>query len=400
MNQSRSFITLIVLTGISLAGFSFVWPLTTLYVTHVLGLPITVGGAVLALEAASGMAGSFVGGILFDRMSGKWLMGCCSILVAAASFSLVVWHAWMMFLFSYAVINVSMGALVTAINSAVGQVYEGADRKGYNVIYISRNVGVSVGVALGGLVASASFMYAFLLNGLCFSLIPLIVWIGLRHTPLQVKDSPQRMTTSLRVIRSRQSMLLILGLGSLFTMVSYMQWQSTLSVYMQDLGKPLGLYSLLWTLNGILALVLQPLSSYVTRYIPSERLQLLAGEFVFVLSFVVLIVTPSTMGFITAMILATVAEVMVWPMIPAITASIAPNGKSGFYQGMMNMFSSAGRLFGPITGSLLYQWKGAAFMLWIMALVYLVALLCFACCKSRQVLNDNASSTIESHQLV
>lgn len=345
---------------------------------------MSIAGLVLTMEAAAGMVGSFVGGILFDRWNGKRLMVMNSLAVSLASLSLVLFHTWWTFLVSYAVINLCIGAMVTSVNAAVSQILPAGDRRAFNLVYISRNVGVSAGVALGGLVASASFTYAFILNGMCFAVLPLIIWIGLgpvafqrsKRTRSKIKAALETETNS-----TRKFMFLMLGCGGLFTMIAYMQWQSTISVYMQSLGQPLTLYSLLWAVNGILAIALQPLSHHLVRWIPSERGQSVAGGFIFILSFVVLILVHSSVGFLFSMVIATIAEVVLWPLIPAMTAQLAPEGKAGFYQGTMNVFTSGGRLVGPLTGALLYQWIGAVSMLIIMTAMYLIAVVCFFYCR-------------------
>lgn len=53
--------------------------------------------------------------------------------------------------------------------------------------------------------------------------------------------------------------LLILSSSSVLCWLAYSQWSATISSYTQDLGLGLKQYSLLWTINGLLIVVAQPL---------------------------------------------------------------------------------------------------------------------------------------------
>jgi MFS family permease len=54
-----------------------------------------------------------------------------------------------------------------------------------------------------------------------------------------------------------------------------------------------------------------------------------------------------------AMIILTIGEMLIWPAVPTIANSLAPKGREGFYQGIVNSTATGGRMIGPFIGGLL-----------------------------------------------
>ncbi len=80
---------------------------------------------------------------------------------------------------------------------------------------------------------------------------------------------------------------------------------------------------------------------------------MLVGVIVFALSYAVLTQAEMFTMFLVAMIILTVGEMFVWPAVPSIANELAPEGKSGFYQGIVNSVSTGGRMVGPFIGGLI-----------------------------------------------
>jgi hypothetical protein len=66
--------SMLVLAGgvfINMTGFSFVWPLTMIYLTQGWGESSSTAGVVMMLEAGAGALGSMSGGLIYDKIGGK-----------------------------------------------------------------------------------------------------------------------------------------------------------------------------------------------------------------------------------------------------------------------------------------------------------------------------------------
>lgn len=371
---------------INMTGFSFIWPLTTIYITQVFGRSLSVAGLILMLQAGAGIIGSFLGGIMHDRLGGRTTQMLSSTLAACCTFSLALYSPWVWFVAMMICINFLIGMLITSLNAMAGNIWPEGGRKPFNLLYIANNIGVALGCTLGGMVADLSFMYTFAANSLTFVLFFLLIWKGMPADAPSTAASTVPATEEKRIQKSHCKQtsvslpLLLLSIGMMFCFVCYIQWQSTIPVYMKSLGLSLSSYSLLWTINGLLIILIQPFSSMlVQRWIPSLPKQLIYGVLLYILSFIVLALQESQfVYFIVAMVIMTLGEILVWPGVPAAAAKLATEDNQGFYQGMISGFSYAGRMIGPLVGGYLYDNHSPQVMFTAMITFFLLSLIGFS----------------------
>lgn len=113
-------------------------------------------------------------------------------------------------------------------------------------------------------------------------------------------------------------------------------------------------YSILWTINGFLIVLMQPLMAIVVKkWVKTLKAQLLVGVTVFAAAFAVLTGAEVFTGFLVAMLILTVGELFVWPAVPTIANKMAPKGREGFYQGIVNSVATGGRMIGPLFGGII-----------------------------------------------
>ena len=151
--------------------------------------------------------------------------------------------------------------------------------------------------------------------------------------------------------------LLTLCVGYLLCWVGYVQWASTIAPYTQDLGVSLRQYSLIWTINGALIVLGQPLiGKIVKHWVKTSKLQIIVGTIIFAISFFILTFAGQFTAFAVAMVIMTIGEMLVWPAVPTIADQLAPKGREGFYQGIVNSTATGGRMIGPILGGILVDY--------------------------------------------
>ncbi|MGZ0086789.1 MFS transporter [Caldibacillus thermoamylovorans] len=170
---------LLVGMALNVTGGSFLWPLNTIYLHEQLDQPLAVAGAVLMLNSGGSVIGSLIGGVLFDRIGGfrALLIGACVTMAASAGLS--VWHGWPHYAVFLALIGIGSGIVFPVASAYAGALWPEGGRRAFNALYVAQNVGVAIGSALGGLVASYSFSFVFLANSLLYAAFLLIVTIGL-----------------------------------------------------------------------------------------------------------------------------------------------------------------------------------------------------------------------------
>lgn len=78
--------------------------------------------------------------------------------------------------------------------------------------------------------------------------------------------------------------------------------------------------------------------------------------------------------YLTAMVILTVGEMLVWPAVPTIANQLAPKGKEGFYQGFVNSAATGGRMIGPLLGGVLVDQYGMSVLLLILMVLLVVSI--------------------------
>lgn len=368
---------LLVGMALNVTGASFLWPLNTIYLHEQLGQPLAVAGVVLMLNAGGSVIGSLAGGFLFDRIGGFRVLLVGAVLTMTALAGLSVWHDWPHYAMFLAFVGIGSGVVFPAASAYAGVIWPEGGRRAFNALYVAQNIGVAVGSALGGLVASYSFSLVFFANLLLYAAFLFTVVVGLRCVPLpplRRKEREGRKGDGTPRAHIRALVLLCAGYGLCW--LSYVQWSTTIAAYTRELSIPVHHYSLLWTINGALIVLAQPLlSAVIRRFMPTLKRQIVIGFLIFAVSFAMLLGAHSFAEFAASMIVLTIAEMIVWPAIPAAVNELAPLGRAGFYQGIVNGTATAGRMIGPVIGGSIADLFGMKLLIMMLVLFALLAVL-------------------------
>ncbi|MEH6942691.1 MDR family MFS transporter [Bacillus sp. JJ722] len=361
---------------INVTGSSFLWPLNTIYLHEHLGKSLSVAGLVLMANAGATVLGNLLGGVLFDKIGGYRSILVGAITTLAALIGLTFNHTWPLYVWWLVIIGFGSGLIFPAMYAMAGTVWKEGGRRAFNAVYVAQNLGVAVGSALGGLIASFSFDYIFIANTIMYIVFFLLVVFTYRNI-----ESIDVVTTS--VIEEQKAMkndrklyaLLAVCAGYLLCWIGYSQWTSTISAYTQEIGVSLRQYSLLWTINGALIVLGQPfVNKIVYAFMKKVKAQLIVGMFILMASFAVAAFATNFAGFLTAMIVLTVGEMLVWPAVPTIASELSPKGKEGFYQGIVNSTATAGRMVGPLLGGVLVDFYGMQMMFIVLMGLFVLAM--------------------------
>ncbi|MCA1066450.1 MFS transporter [Rossellomorea sp. AcN35-11] len=339
---------------VNVTGASFLWPLNTIYLHENLGKSLSVAGIVLMMNAGASVIGNLVGGTLFDRIGGyRSILSGISITLAALV-GMNIWHGWPHYVVLLTIVGFGSGIVFPSMYAMAGSVWPEGGRKAFNSVYVAQNIGVAVGAASGGLIASFSFNYIFLANLCMYIVFFFIAFFGYRNITVS-GHSPSVLSES-KVIRDKSKLkaLLFICTAYLLCWMGYVQWQSTIATYTQEINISLKQYSFLWTINGAMIVLAQPiLSKVIKRFEHNLKLQIMIGTIIFMVSFAVASISDQFQWFAIAMIILTVGEMLIWPAVPTIANSLAPKGREGFYQGIVNSTATGGRMIGPFIGGVL-----------------------------------------------
>ncbi|MDF0232153.1 MFS transporter [Staphylococcus pseudintermedius] len=355
MNMPKEIWWLVIGMAINITGASFLWPLNTIYMNEELDKSLSTAGLVLMVNSFGMIVGNLLGGTLFDKLGGYRTIMLGTIVSLCATILLNFFHGWPWYAIWLIMLGFGGGMIIPAIYAMAGAVWPQGGRQTFNAIYLAQNIGVALGAALGGFVAELSFNYIFMAN-LAMYVIFFFIALFQFNMDYQATVKHQETLENVAHIQNKKHFTALILLCVMFALcwIAYVQWQTTIASFTQSIGISMSQYSLLWTVNGVLILVGQPLILPIIHLIKGQlKKQLYFGLVVFILSFFVTSFATSFSIFVVGMVIMTFAEMFVWPAVPTIANNLAPKGREGVYQGIVNSASTVGKAFGPLVGGIL-----------------------------------------------
>ncbi|MEH7097629.1 MDR family MFS transporter [Neobacillus vireti] len=370
----RALWLLIIGMAVNVIGSSFLWPLNTIYIHDHLGKSLSVAGIVLMLNSGANVIGNLYGGHLFDKIGGykSIILGIMISLVALVGLS--IWHNWPEYVVFLTIVGFGTGIIFPSMYAMAGSVWKEGGRKSFNALYVAQNVGVAIGASLGGIVADYSFQLIFLANTVMYVIFLLIAVFGYKGISTDAAPQENNELNVTAVSRMNFKALMILCAGYLLCWVSYSQWTTTIASYTQEVNITLTQYSLLWTINGAIIVLGQPLLNGILKYLASSlKRQILIGIGIFIISFIVAGQASAFSGFLAAMVILTIGEMFIWPAVPTIAFALAPKGREGYYQGIVNSTATGGRMIGPVLGGILVDQYNMSTLFTVLILLFIIA---------------------------
>lgn len=355
-------------------GASFIWPLTSVYLNKQLHISLSIIGVVLFCNCAGNILGSIISGRLYDKYNPYPLMLWGLGLDAAVLFLMAAFHGWPEYWVWLTLTGFLGGWNGTLINSVATSLKKYPSRYVFNVLYFSQNLGVVTGTLIVGYLYDFSITLLFVIAALLF----VIAFINavFNYKPI-IAFHKERMAKHKKGEKHKaepmpkrnfiMTMVFFTTLG--VTWLMYMNWESNLSVYMVSLGIPFHLYSLLWTLNAGVIVIMQGILARFPNIFKNLFHQIIFGICMFSLSFITLVFAKDFAHFALSMFILTLGESTAFPAIPAYVNDLSPLTSKGKYQGANMVASGIGRAFGPLFGGLIIDHAGYITFFWVAAIV-------------------------------
>ena len=331
-------------------GAAFLWPLTTMYMHNYLHESLTTAGVVMLLMSICMMVGNYLGGWLFDHWDQYQTAVLGVTISTVAIFTLIFAHGWPWFAVLMMLNSLGDGINMTIVNSYGSLVSDHSSRYVFNYIYMAFNVGVVIGTLAVGVLLPVSVVLVFTVATVFYFLLALVVVFALKvRVPLPPKTPRSREKLASRSHQQALVLIWLILLNFVTIHLSYSLWESVMAVHMTNMGIPFYAYSLLWTLNGVLIIVGQPLVNKLSPYVRLSS-QIMVGILIFAFFFLLLIIARNLWAFVLDFVLLTIGEMASFAGLPAWIAQLTTVNEAGHYQGLLNIMMSIGRAIGPLYG--------------------------------------------------
>jgi MFS family permease len=245
--------------------------------------------------------------------------------------------------------------------------------EGFGVMRVAMDLSVAIGPAIGGFLASRSYLILFAADMVTSLITALIVYLVVEESKPEETEETGNITfkdtfVGYGVVLKDQKFMLFVVISTIATIV-YSQMYSTLSVFLRDShGLPESGYGWLMTLNAGMVVLFQFM---ITRKISDHppMLILALGSLLYVIGFGMYGFVNVYWLFMLAMVIITVGEMVIIPVAQAYVGEAAPEDMRGRYSGVMGFSWMIPWMVGPLLAGLImdngdpnWVWYGSAIL--------------------------------------
>ncbi len=362
-------------------GGALIFPFFGLYITYKYNVGMTEVGVMFSIMAVSSLVGSLIGGALTDKF-GRKIMILFGLVISASSTLLLAFAPTLDFIYLAGLIVGLFGHMAGPAHQAMVTDVLPEDKRidGFGILRVIANLAVAIGPAIGGFLAARSYTMLFIIDVILSTITAIIILAFVPETKPETAPGadgqPQRehslgetLAGYFKVIKDGAFMVYLLA--SMFMVMAYMQMNTTLPVFLRDVhGLPDSGYGLLLSLNAGMVVLFQ---FWITRRIKKfAPIKIMAwGMVIYAVGFTMYGFVSAFWLFIVAMVIITLAEMLVSPTGQAIVAKLSPEDMRGRYVAIFGFSWTLPTAIGPLLAGLVmdnynpnWVWYGAGiFML-------------------------------------
>lgn len=348
---------------------AMVVPFLSVYLTEALGFSLKQVGVILSLFGLGATIGAFLGGWLTDRI-GHFKVQVSSLLLTSGMFFIVLQ------LKTYETIAPGIFLLsliaecLRPANASSVAFYAKPENvtRAFSLNRMASNLGFSIGPALGGLLATISFSWLFIGDGITCFVAAICFYFYFRHRtgskPISTTDSENKTVTKSPYADFK--FILFIVLSCCFATI-FFQFITTLPLYYRKVyhlsERNIGL---LLALNGVLVFSLE----MVAVYILSRRFKLAhliaTGTLLIGFSFVILNLFQYHAVLYLAMIILSASEILAMPFMSTIAVQRSSDSNRGAYMGLYTLSYSAAHIISPYLGTTIIAAWGFETLWWVL----------------------------------
>ena len=370
----RIFWILTVITFIDRIGGALLFPFFALYITSKFDVGMTAVGGLFAAFAVSSFGGSAIGGALTDRFGRKGVIIFGLIASSMSALAMGFANSYEMFFALAFFVGLLTDVAGPAHQAMVADILPEEKRAdGYGILRIAFNLSVTIGPAIGGLLAARSYLTLFITDAAISLVTVVLISLFIPETKPQSdpgKPEPTVASSFAGYGKVFRDTAFILFLGAVMLQVfTYMNMNTTLGVYLRnEHGTSEWHYGMLLSLNAAMVVIMQfPITRRVKAYPP--MLMMAFGTLLYAIGFAMYGFVSFYYMFIVAMVIITIGEMIVSPVAQALVASFAPEDMRGRYMAVSGFSWGIPFAIGPYFAGLIidgpnphYLWYVAGFI--------------------------------------
>jgi MFS family permease len=257
---------------------------------------------------------------------------------------------------------------------------------GFGIMRVAHNLAVVIGPAIGGLLASRSYTLMFIIDVITSAITAIIISLYVPETKPQpapgAPGSLQEEQSIGEVLKGyflviKDKVYLVFVVGSLLYALAYMQMNTSLSVFLRDVhGIPDRGYGMLLSLNAAMVVLFQFwITRRIKRFAPMKIMAW--GMVIYAVGFSMYGYVSTTLLFILAMVIITIAEMLVTPTGQAIVAKLSPEDMRGRYMAVYGFSWTIPTAVGPLGAGIImdnfnpnWVWFAAGIIMILAALIF------------------------------
>ncbi len=346
-----------------------VLPFLILYLTTEKGLSPARAGVVLSVYGLTSVAGGPLAGRLADKIGSLPIMRASLAMTGVLLFAYPFAETFPQLIAVTVLWSLMDVSFRPASLKLMTESVEPAHRKSaFALVRLAINLGMSIGPAVGGLLAAISFRAIFIVDAITsISAAAILFFFRSPRAAGQSAAAGTEAHMSAKSVITDMPFLIFL-FGVFLSSVVFFQHEGALPLFLvRTLGESPAFFGMLFTINTLLIVAFEiPLNSVTANWSYARSMGL--GSALITIGFGALAFATSPVLVIVTVLFWTFGEMLLFPSMSAYLGDVAPAASRGVYMGAFTTSTQLGFALGTSFGAYMFAKVGVP-SIWLIMLV-------------------------------
>lgn len=334
----------------------------SLYFTKKLGFEVSTAGKLVSMYGLGSLIGSYIGGLLSDMIGPKRVQLLSLFFSGVGYIFLGTLTTLNSIAITLLILAIVTDAFRPANMTAMAEVCNGKNRaRGFALNRLAMSIGLAIGPAVGGFLATLDYGYLFWVDGLTCILAGVFFLLIFRKSLRAIGTESYRND---KVVHSPWKDSVFLGLLGLLLIIGIVFFQifNTWPLYLKEkYGLIENQFGFLLTLNCFMIILIEMVLIHLLEKKNILRVTSLGALLIFT-GFFLLPYGDNYAYVIFTLIIWTLGEILVFPLTATFISNRATDENRGKYMGMFTFTFSTSFVIGPMAGAWIYDTYGPSFL--------------------------------------